>query len=418
MRSKQTEVLVIGAGPVGMFIALALARNGINVDIIDQASGSSTGSYACGLHGRTLQLLHDVGLHSELGKLGHRIDRLAFYEAHVRRAEINLAQVTPEFPFLLTLAQGDLESLLEQKLNEAGVRIGWNHRLAGLRTVGDSVVASVDELGGTATGYDVPRWETVVNKTFECSAHFAVGADGNHSAVRRALGIDWELVSKPELFVVYEFDSDAAAEGEICIVLNKADTNVLWALPDGRCRWSFQWTATAPDGEFPGKSRSAWWSEDKPVATRTREHLEGLLKARAPWFTGDIGSMDWAVDVQFERQLAKKFGYGRCWLAGDAAHQTGPVGVQSMNVGMREGQMLTAHLTSILRGTGSLALLEEYEQQFHHEWERLLGVRNRLVPSNEANAPRLQDYPALVSCLPGSGEEAEAMLAALGLALK
>ncbi len=418
MQPKQTEVLVVGAGPVGMFTALALTRDGINVRVIDQASGSSRQSYACGLHGRTLKLLRDVGLDSDLVKLGCRMDTLAFYEAHVRRAEIDLAQVTPEFPCLLTLSQSALESLLEQKLNEAGVWIEWNHRLAGLVSSGDVVVANIDELCGTATGYDVPYWETVVNKTFECSANFVVGGDGHHSAVQRAIGIDYELVSKPELFVVYEFDSDAALEGEVHIVLNKADTNVLWALPDGRCRWSFQWTATDPDGEFPEKSRTPWWSEDKQVAIRTREHLEGLLKARAPWFTGSIGSMDWAMDVQFERRLARKFGCGRCWLAGDAAHQTGPVGAQSMNVGMREGQTLANHLTRILRGTGPLELLEKYEQQFRHEWERLLGIGNRLVGASKANPPLLQNEAALLSCLPGSGEELDAMLAALGFVLK
>jgi 2-polyprenyl-6-methoxyphenol hydroxylase-like FAD-dependent oxidoreductase len=401
-----------------MFIALALARDGINVRIIDQASGTSEHSYACALHGRTLKLLREAGLDGELVKVARRIDALAFYEAHVRRAEINLAQVTPEFPCLLTLDQSALESLLEQKLRAAGVQIEWNHRLAGVVPFGDSIVATIDELCGTVTGYDVPRWETVVNKTFECSANFVVGADGHYSAVQRGAGIDYELVSKPELFVVYEFDSDAALENEVRIVLNPADTNVLWALPDGRCRWSFQWTETAPDGGFPEKSRSVWWSEDKAIATRTREHLEGLLKARAPWFTGSIGSMNWATDVQFERQLARKFGGGRCWLAGDAAHQTGPVGVQSMNVGLREGQILATHLSSILRRAASLDLLERYEQQFHHEWERLLGIGHRLVPASQASPPLLQNHAALLSCLPGSGEEAEAMLAALGFALK
>ena len=418
MQSQQAEVLVVGAGPVGMFSALLLAREGVNVRIIDLAPGPARDSYACGLHARTLRLLREVGLDVDLVKVSRRIDALVFYEAQVRRTRIDLARMTPDFPNLLTVPQSTLEMLLEQKLNEAGVRIQWEHRLAELRSNNSGLIATIEKLCGTATGYDVPRWETVVEKKLDCSAQFVIGTDGQHSAVRRLLNIGCESLAKPELFVVYEFESDAAPSNEMSLVLDVADTNVLWPLPEGRCRWSFQWTATEPDGEFPLKNRSALWFEDKAVADRTRKHLQDLLAARAPWFRGSIGEVDWATDVQFEHRLAERFGAGRCWLAGDAVHQTGPAGVQSMNVGFREAEALTRALLQVMRRSGSTSLLQEYEQRFRAEWRRLLGVTAKIQPAASAREPLLHNTSALASCLPVSGDELDGMLGALGFQLK
>jgi 2-polyprenyl-6-methoxyphenol hydroxylase-like FAD-dependent oxidoreductase len=342
---------------------------------------------------------------------------VSFHEGAAAPTEIDIAAVTPEFPHMLTLPQAAMETLLEQKLNEAHVQVAWNHRLADLRSEGGVVLATVEELCGTATGYDVPRWETVVNKTLHFSAPFVVGADGYRSAVRRCLGIESESMGAPELFVVYEFDSDLERTSEMTMVLNESDKNVLWPLPEERCRWSFQWTATAPDGEFPAKERGALWFEDKPVAARTREHLLQMVKSRAPWFNASIGNVDWAADVQFEPHLARKFGRTRCWLAGDAAHQTGPVGMQSMNVGFREGEALATALTTILRRRGSFDLLDAYEQRFRSEWLDLLGKGRQVRPIAGETQPLRRTDAALLSCLPASDAELETMLHRLGLEL-
>jgi 2-polyprenyl-6-methoxyphenol hydroxylase-like FAD-dependent oxidoreductase len=416
MRPQDSEVLVAGAGPVGMVSALLIARQGINVQIIDEAPGAARQSYACGLHSRTIGLLRDAGLHEELLKMGRRIDRIAFYEGALRRCEIPFAHITPDIPYMLVLPQAQLESLLESTLaEEANVRVNWDHRLSDLHPENSSVTATIDKLSGTATGFDVPRWETMVQRSFDVRSDYVIGCDGYNSAVRRAAGIEYQLLGQPELFVVYEFDTDAVLADEIRVVLNEDDTNVLWPLPNGRCRWSFQWTATDPDGEFPHKDRNALWSEITPVATKTKQHLQSLLQKRAPWFVGSIENMDWATDVQFEHRLARNYGQGRCWLVGDAAHQTGPVGVQSMNVGIREADVLARQLKKVLRGSGSMEALQKYEQQFISEWQRLLGVTTELAATGKSP---LRYRSALLSCLPGSGPELDAMLQMLGLELK
>ncbi len=92
MRSEdKTEVLVVGAGPVGMFTALLLAENGLAVKIVEQAWRTTARSSACALHPRTLTLFGQASLAEDVIKLGQRVERMAFYEGASRRAEINLA---------------------------------------------------------------------------------------------------------------------------------------------------------------------------------------------------------------------------------------------------------------------------------------------------------------------------------------
>lgn len=416
---KNTEVLVVGAGPVGMFAALLLAKNGIAVTIIDGESRPATHSYACGLHPRTFKLLRQAGLADEALKRGRQIDTLAFYQEGLRRGEIKLAKLPLEHPFVLVLPQSDLEAMLERALREAGgVQVLWNHHLVSLHPTGDTVLANIDELGETVTGYIVPHWETVVMNSFQMAANFVIGADGHNSFVRRVLGIDYQLIARPELFVVYEFDSAASAVDEVRIVLDQTTTNVFWPLPQGRCRWGFQWPQADDGSEFPTKDRTASWCEGPAGVQRSKEHLRELIRSRAPWFTGGVENLDWAIDVQFERRLAARFGQGRCWLTGDAAHQTGPVGAQSMNMGFREAESLTSHLKTILREGASLDLLESYDRAFQDEWRCLLARDGKLKPVYGASPLRLQNPDRLLSCIPASGEELGFMLRELGFDLK
>ena len=100
MHETKTDVLVVGAGPVGMFTALVLARSGVQVTVIDQEAGPATQSYACTLHPRTLALFDRFGLNAEILGNGHRVERIAYFDQAECRAELDLAHVRMEFPFV------------------------------------------------------------------------------------------------------------------------------------------------------------------------------------------------------------------------------------------------------------------------------------------------------------------------------
>ena len=162
MREERTEVLVVGAGPVGLLTAILLAEAGIEVRIIDREERTTARSYACALHPRTLKLLERMGLAAPMLERGRRSQTVAFYDGATRRAEVKLSELSGEFPFMVILPQNEFESALEQRLRKAGVAVNWNHRFDDLQSAGETVVANVEELGATGTGYIVPHWETVV----------------------------------------------------------------------------------------------------------------------------------------------------------------------------------------------------------------------------------------------------------------
>src|SRR5262245_55468536 len=239
-RDDRAEVLVVGAGPVGLLTALLLAEAGVAVKIIDEEARTATHSYACALHPYSLKLLERAGLAAEALRLGRRIESIAFYEGQSRRADIRLSELGGDFPFVLVLPQSALEDLLQNALvQKAGIKVEWNHRLADLKTQGDRVLGTIDQLHETMTGYVVPH-EWVVKHTVQTSAAFLIGADGHNSLVRQRLGINYERLQGPEVFAVYEFTSNFKPGPEMCVVLDEKTSDVLWPISDGRFRWSFQ----------------------------------------------------------------------------------------------------------------------------------------------------------------------------------
>jgi 2-polyprenyl-6-methoxyphenol hydroxylase-like FAD-dependent oxidoreductase len=414
-QQDQTEVLVVGAGPVGMFTALRLAQSGVRVQVIDQEARTAGRSYACALHPRTLQLLEEVGVAREAVQLGYRIDTVAFYEGAQRRAELDLSRLPAEFPFALVLEQSLLEDLLEQKLKEkTGLKIHWNHRLADFG-VKPGLAAIIEELAMTGKGYIVPEFDLEVKKTVVTRADYVVGADGQNSLVRQRLDIASDRVGAPQLFTVYEMETEEKLSPEMRVVFHGQTVSVLWPLAENKCRWSFQWSQPEAPDDFPQKDRNRFTVAEFPGENDSRHHLQRLLLGRAPWFQAGIKSVGWAADIQFEHRVAQQFGRDRAWLAGDAAHQTGPVGMQSMNVGFREGADLATKLARILHEGSSPDLLGAYHQEHRTEWERLLGLRGRFTAGAGTDAwvrERRADLPA---CIPASGLELNLLLHQLGI---
>jgi 2-polyprenyl-6-methoxyphenol hydroxylase-like FAD-dependent oxidoreductase len=416
LRTGKTEVLVVGAGPVGMVTALLLARNGIEVAVIDQESRTATHTHACGLHPRTLGLLGRIGLLEDVLSLGRRIERIGFFDRTGRRGEINLSELPAEYPFAVVLPQSELEGLLEQQLKEnANIKVHWSHRLSDLQMRAGNVQVTIDKLQETTQGYIVRDLDWVVEKTLQTQAAFVVGADGQNSQTRHCLGIEYPGFFQSQRFVIFQVESDADFGAEARVMFDQGTTNVVWPLPGRACRWSFEWVPTGPMEEFPGKERGPIVLENAFEERQSRERLSAFLRERAPWFTGNINQLNWCTETQFERKLARQFGQGRCWLLGDAAHQTGPVGFQSMNAGLAEAEFLADCLQKVLRMDAPLDLLKSYDHERRKEWERLLGLKGGLKPGAKTD-PWVREHAAqILPCLPGSGGDVARLAGQLGL---
>lgn len=417
MREGQTEVLVVGAGPVGLWVALSLAETGVQVTIVDRESRITARNYACALHPATIKLLNRFDLAMPAIERGRRVHRVAFYEGESRHAEVDLSKVGGDFPFVLILPQSALEGLLEERLRQAGVTVQWNHRFEGLVEEQEQVCVTLEELEGTSTGYIVPHWETVVKRRFPFHAQYLVGADGHNSSTRQKLGIQLENAGDAETFAAYEFEADTAGDPEIRVVFDKGTTNVLWPLGENRFRWTFQLSRADRALEFPDKDRRAVRLEQPTIDERVRQCVERVAQHRAPWFRVNIEKITWCTEVAFQRCMVSSFGRNRSWLAGDAAHQTGPVGVQSMNAGFQEAGQLAEALRQILQENAQETVLESYNQQGLGRWRRLLGMTGGLKIGANVSSWVRDNYDRFLPCLPAYNEDLSSLAGQLNLTL-
>ena len=397
---KTPEVLVVGAGPVGMFAALALVENGIRVTIADKECRRGAHSYALALHPRSLRLLDSLGLLTDVLERAYQVRSIALYDGKTRRAEMRIpSREEPSLP-LAVMRQDVWEDVLETALRRVGVKVLWNHAVSELVAQEDNVVATIDKIVSESIGYAVARTERVIAKSYDVEMPFVIGADGHRSMVRRSLGIDFPDLGGAQHFAVFEFESDADLGHEMRIVMGDHTTDVLWPLPHGHCRWSFQLLDFSAPAATRTKNRVPVEIGSAQFPVLDEDNLRRLIADRAPWFEGQIENIHWRIVVRFERRLATAFGRKRMWLAGDAGHLTGPVGMQSMNVGLREAKELADVMARVLRDGASPEQLADYNRQRVAEWRCLLGLESGLMSGDQTDPWVRQCRDRLLPCIP------------------
>jgi 2-polyprenyl-6-methoxyphenol hydroxylase-like FAD-dependent oxidoreductase len=415
---SKSRVLVVGAGPTGLLAALQLVERGVVVELIEEEWRSAGHSYALALHPRSLSRLAEVGLADEAIAAGQRLETMTVYEGPDRRATLRLGPSDARFPFVLSLPQSALEELLARRLKERGVSVQWSHRLARLETRGSGVVATVQRLEKESTGYAVAHTEWTVARETEVEASFVVGADGHRSLVRHALGLAFDETGPSQAFAVLECDAAGSPASEMRLVLDEGTTSALWPLPGGRARWSLELHAPEVAAEERYKSRLTTHLGERFFHHLPEPATAELVRRRAPWFPSEPRSIGWSIEVRFERRLAEAFGRGLTWLAGDAAHLTGPAGMQSMNAGLDEASDLAARIERIRRGQADGGLLEEYGRQRSASWRFLLGQQGRLREQASTPGFAARNAARLLPCLPATGEDLAALASQLGLTVE
>ena len=399
-RQRDPEVLVVGAGPVGLVTALFLQQYGVAVEIVDMHQRTAQHSYALAVHPRTLRILDEAGLSEGLIGGGRKLTKVAYYEGPERRAEIDYSALATKHPYLLVLRQSLLERAAEEALRQKQLKVLWGHRLQSLHADEATPRVEVARLDQVASGYPVARTEWVVARSETIRPAYVIGADGYDSAVRRMAGIEMDQHGAGQVFSVYEIEAAGDLPAEVRVILDPDLTSVYWPLEEGRCRWGFQ-------------------IQDASGHDASMERLGQLIAARAPWFTARPTQIYWSTLGLFESRVTRSFGSAGVWLAGDAAHQAAPVGVHSMNSGLLEARELAARMTQILRAGGNAAQLEEFAATTRDAWQRLLGTVTPSRPQVRALPgadPWVQRTAARVlACVPASGEDLEPLLKQIGL---
>jgi len=419
---KRADVVVAGAGPVGLFTALALARAGVEIRVVDTGMWPCRRSYALGLHGATVELLERFGL-------GQVVKENSFAVAGVSFCDRTGVRVQAEAGEMRVLRQDTLEAVLEAALAGLGVKVEWRSELSDLRPVEGGLELTLSRFEKESRGYAVAHTEWVVAGRERVETGFVIGADGHNSKVRRSAGLEFPEVAPAQYAAVFEFECDMEwTDGRI--VFGERTTDMCWPLGGGRGRWSFQ----LPDyqdvaaealqaglqaggfGYFPFERPKEREEGGGVAAALPATRLPELLAERAPWFQHRIGQVQWRTLVRFERRLAAPFVKGRVLLAGDAAHVTAPMGMQSMNLGLQEGYAYAELLGRVLQGEQRSEALAAVGAGWRAEWLRLLGVERRLEAGTGADAWLAGYKDRVVACLPGYGAKLEQMAGELGMA--
>lgn len=424
------DVLVVGAGPVGLYAALSLSKLDVPVQIVDTGMWPCAHSYALALHPQSLRLMQEHGLLDDVLERAYPVRRIGLYEGPVRKAEIKLGKEGDPTSRVAVLPQDALEGLLERALEKKGVAVQWRHEAAGLVDRGPNVSGLIHKYEKESGGYVVSHTEWVVAKTTPIEVPFVLGADGYNSGVRRSAGIDFPEVAPPLHFAVFEFYTDFDMEDELRVVFSDDTINVLWPLPDGYCRWGFQlrkytdpvvdrWADYRKTYGMPSERRKdrlfLSGAGESPVLEDS--NLEMFLHERARWFNGSIDDVRWRTLVRFEKRLATSFGSNRMWLAGDAAHLTAPIGVQSSNLGLLEAQDLTCAMKRVLKDGAPLGTLTSVGDRWMQIWRQLQGLDGGLHPTAEADSFLRDHADQLTSCLPAYGASLDHLASQIGLEL-
>lgn len=389
---RRVQVLVVGAGPVGLFAGLCAARAGLSVEILDQSFRGFGRGYAALLHPRSFELMEELGLAKALLAAGKPIERLEFHVDAEEPLGIDLPSRG------LAVSQQILEQTLLAALRKEGVSIRAPYQATTIQQ-GDAEVRVRTvrrELVTLGSPADYSEWEPVESSTIV--ADFVIGADGYDSRVRSALGIEMVELGRVEAFAMFEFPVPPDAPDAMEIAFSGGLGGALVPLPGERARFGFQLDSRL---------------DAEPDLAR----LHDLIRARAPWFELPVERLDWSAVMHFERRLARRFGAGRVWLAGDAAHVTSPFGAQSMNLGLSEAHDLVKRIGACERGEATLAALADFGASYEREWRKLFGfhVQYDLLP----HAPPWLAAHArkLAPVLPVAGRDLKTVLRDVGLAV-
>ena len=398
VRHPDPDVLVVGAGPVGLLATLFLHQKGIRVEIIDMHQRTTQHSYALAIHPRTLRVLDEAGLSQGLIGAGRKLTKVAYYEGRDRRAEIDYSALASRHPYLLILRQSLLERAAEEALGQKSLKVRWGHRLQSLEVDGAPIRAEVAKLDQVAVGYPVARNEWVVVESETVRPSFVIGADGYDSAVRRMSGIEMDDHGAGQIFSVYEIEAAGELPDEVRVILDPDLTSVYWPLEEGRCRWGFQIREAS---EHVG----------------SMDRLEQLVAARASWWMARPTQIYWSTLGLFESRLARSFGRDGVWLAGDAAHHAAPVGVHSMNSGLVEARELAANIGWIRHAGGTPSLLHDFANERHEAWKWLFGSGRAVRALPGADPWVRQNGSRIIACVPASGDDLEPLLKQIGLSI-
>jgi 3-(3-hydroxy-phenyl)propionate hydroxylase len=333
MSNPNDRIIIIGAGPVGLTAALALARRRIpNVllaaepDLIMELRGST-------FHPPTLDLLDEFEVVPRMIEVGLKAPTWQFRDREsgpVATFDLSLLAADTNHPYRVQCEQWKLMRLLEAELRKLGSDLRFGHEVTAVRQNDETVTVTAQTASGPV----------------ELAGRYAIAADGARSAMRRSLGVAFDGFTYPELFLIastdFRFENTLTDIAYVNYIADPLEWLVLLRVPD-------LWRVLVPAPE--NADRDKLLSED---------YLQAVLQrvvARAQPYHIAHRSL-----YPVHQRIAQRFRHGRVVLAGDAAHINNPLGGMGMNGGIQDAFNLADKFQEIFAGADD-RLLDRYDRQ-------------------------------------------------------
>jgi 2-polyprenyl-6-methoxyphenol hydroxylase-like FAD-dependent oxidoreductase len=329
-----TEVLIVGAGPCGLALALWLTKLGVKVRIVDRSPASGLASRAFALQARTLELYDRIGVAREAIARGRPISAMTVHTPHGPPQRVpfgDLGRGLSPYPFMLILLQDDHEKLLIDHLVAAGVQVERNTEVVDLEP----------HEGGVRARLKGPRGVDLV-----CEAAYVCGCDGAGSTVRELMRIGFPGGSPEEVFYVADVEAKGAlVDGELHYLMAGDEVCSLFPLRgEGRLRLI---------GLVPREVREVQldFTFDDVGARLLRD--AGL----------EVSMVESFATYRVHQRIATEWRQGRVFLLGDASHVHSPSGGQGLNAGVGDAANLAWKLAAVLAGEADEGLLNTYQSE-------------------------------------------------------
>ncbi|MFC0844136.1 FAD-dependent monooxygenase [Streptomyces noboritoensis] len=359
------DVLIAGAGPVGLSAAAELRRHGVDCRLVERLPGRLPFAKAVGIQPRTLEIWDRMGLARAAIEAAAPLRGQLMYVNGREQARIDLA-LPPEVPYgFAALPQYETERLLEEYLASLGTAIERGTELLSFTQDQDGVTAHLR----TASGADE-----------EVRVRYLIGCDGAHSLVRKGLGLTFEGAAFPEEYMLADVEADwDLPYGYGVRSSHRADDgstdDLLVCIPlpgAGRYRMSMLVppelsTLSAPSARGDGVAHGLEGGRTPELA-----HIQAVVDRLAP-SPARLSEMRWSSVFRISHRIVDRYADGRVFVAGDAAHIHPPTGAQGMNTGIQDACNLAWKLVLVVRGKAGPALLTSYDAERRPVGEEVVG---------------------------------------------
>lgn len=369
----QPQVIVVGAGPVGLLTALALAKQGISVLVLEAEASLTADLRAGTYHPPTLEMMAPYGITAEMLKTAIKVPRWQIRdrsEGVIVEWDVSLIRDLTSYPYRLHLEQHRLTPIILAKLAECGnAEVRFSHEVTHFSQTADAVTVAVETPGGAERS----------------TAQWLVGADGGRSTVRKCMGVGFEGYTWPDRFLVASTDYDFEPRGYAlnAYVADPVDWNAMFKMP-----------ADGPPGLWrvlfpvqPGEDDGAALAEDN-----VERLMQGFQQKRGRY------RIQYKSLYKVHQRVAAEFRAGRVLLAGDAAHLNNPIGAFGLNGGIHDAVNLADKLGKVCRREAGAELLDLYVRQrrtVNLEYVQEHSVRNLKRLNAKTEAERKQNYDEL-----------------------